>query len=151
MIKIFSKVHCKAYLAKAHDMVRIQLFDADGTFCKDKVVHDYKCKAIAYKFDPKKFEDVEIKDLSEFDGDSVEKIYRERKECEFDGVVVGYTMIDVKGFIGTDWDSYDYGFGDIYEYGHCFKNITDRPKVAVVYFKNNMKRYVLPEDMEEVT
>lgn len=84
MIKIFSKVHCKAYLAKAHDMVRIQLFNADGTFCKDKVVHDYKCKAIAYKFDPKKFEDVEIKDLSEFDGDSVEKIYRERKECEFD-------------------------------------------------------------------
>lgn len=146
MVKLFSKVHCKAYMAKAHDTVRIQLFNADGTQCEDKVVRDYKCKAIAYKFDPNKLEDVEIKDLSEFDGDSVEKIYRERMECEFDGVVVGYTKIDVKGFIGTDWMTPEYGS----EYGFCFKKITDRPKVAVVYFKNNMKRYVLPKDMEEV-
>lgn len=147
MVKLFTKVHCKAYLAKANDTVRIQLFNADGTFCNDKVVSDYKCKAIAYKFDPKKLEDVEIKDLSEFDGDSVKKIYRERKECEFDGVVVGYTIINVKGIIGTTWESDGYYI----EYGHCFKEITERAKVAVVYFQNNCKRYVLPEDMEEVS
>lgn len=148
MVKLFTKVHCKAYMAKVHDTVRIQLFDEDGTLCTTKTVNSYKCKAIAYKFDPEKCEEIEIKDLSEFDGDSVEKIYRERKECEFDGVVVGYTRINVKGLIGTDWQSYDYGFGDLHEYGHCFKEITERVKVAVVYFKNNCKRYVLPEDME---
>lgn len=149
MVKLFTKVHCKAYLAKAYDTVRIQLFNADGSFCGQKYVEDYGCKAIAYRFDSEKNEEIEIKDLSEFDGDSAEKIYRERKECEFDGFVVGYTIINAKGRIGTVWDSIDYG--DVYrEYGHCFKTITDRPKVAVVYFKNNIKRYVLPEDMEVV-
>lgn len=146
MIKIFSKVYCKAYMAKAHDTVRIQLFDEDGTLCTTKMVNSYKCKAIAYKFDPDKGEEIEIKDLSEFDGDSVKKIYRERKECEFDGVVVGYTIINVKGRIGTTWESDDY----YPEYGHCFKEITERAKVAVVYFQNNCKRYVLPEDMEMI-
>lgn len=146
MIKIFSKVHCKAYMKKTCDNVHIQFYNADGTFCYDKVVTDYKAKAIAYGFDEDKWEQVELADLSSFCGESVEKTYRERTECEFDGFVVGYTRIDVKGRIGTDWDDPEYGS----EYGFCFKRITDRPKVAVVYFKNNMKRYVLPEDMEEV-
>lgn len=147
MVKLFTKVHCKAYMAKAHDTVRIQLFNEDSSFCTKKTVDNYKCKAIAYKFDPEKGKEIEIKDLSEFDGDSVKKIYRERKECEFDGVVVGYTIINVKGIIGTTWESDGYYI----EYGHCFKEITERAKVAVVYFQNNCKRYVLPEDMEEVS
>lgn len=147
MIKIFSKVHCKAYMKKICDNVHIQFYNADGTFCYDKVVTDYKAKAIAYGFDEDKWEQTELADLSEFDGDSVEKTYRKRTECEFDGFVVGYTRIDVKGRIGTNWDDPECGS----EYGFCFKMITERPKVAVVYFKNNMKRYVLPEDMEEVS
>lgn len=150
MVKLFTKVHCKAYMKKICDNVYIQFYNADGTFCYDKTITDYKAKAIAYGFDEEKLGQIELADLSEFDGESVEKTYRKRTECEFDGFVVGYTRLDVKGRIGTDWESYDYGFGDIHEYGHCFKNITDRPKVAVVYFKNNCKRYVLPEDMEEV-
>ena len=145
MVKLFKKVHCKAYMARIYDTVHIQYYNADGSFCYDKTVTDYRTKAIAYKFNEDKCENEEIKDLSAFDGDSVEKIYRERKECEFDGFVVGYTRIDAKGVIGTDWYDPEYGT----EFGFCFKRITDRPKVAVVYFKNNMKRYVLPEDMEE--
>lgn len=146
MVKLFSKVHCKAYMKKISDNVHIQFYNADGTFCHDKTVTDYKAKAIAYGFDEEKLGQIELADLSEFDGESVEKTYRKRTECEFDGVVVGYTTISVKGRIGTDWN--DSGYGQ--EYGFCFKMITDRPKVAVVYFKNNCKRYVLLEDMEEV-
>ena len=147
-MNIFQKVKCKAYMAKAHDTVRIQLFNADGTFCDTKTVDDYKAKAIAYKYDPDKHEEVEIKDLSEFDGGFVEKIYRERIEEDFCGVLVGFTRINVKGRIGTDWECVNYGFGDIREYGHCFKTRDEYPKVGVVYFKNNCKRYVLMEDME---
>ena len=143
--KLFSKVHCKAYLAKEHDTVRIQLFNANGTYCEEKVVRDYKSKAIAYKFDPEKCKEVEIADLSDFECDSVPKIYRKRVECDFIGFLVGYTRVDVSGMIGTDW-MYD----EYHDYGYCFKKITEKPKVGVVYFKNNMRRYVLPEDMEEV-
>ena len=145
MVKIFSKVHCKAYMAVAHDGVHIQMFAGDGTYITEKRVETYDTKAIAYRFDPEKGQDVEIADLSEFDESYVEKTYRERIECEFDGVLVGYRLLNVKGIIGTGWESCDYG-----EYGYCFKRITERPKVGIVYFKNNCKRYVLPEDMEEI-
>lgn len=103
MVKLFSKVHCKAYMKKISDNVHIQFYNADGTFCHDKTVTDYKAKAIAYGFDEEKLGQIELADLSEFDGESVEKTYRKRTECEFDGVVVGYTTISVKGRIGTDW------------------------------------------------
>lgn len=150
-MNIFQKVKCKAYMAKAHDTVRIQLFNADGTCCDAKTVDDYEAKAIAYKYDPGKLEEVEIKDLSEFDGDSVEKVYRKRIEEDFCGMLVGFTKINVKGRIGTDWECIpDCGFGSYREYGHCFKEITERQKVGVVYFKNNCKRYVLTEDMESI-
>ena len=150
-MKIFQKVHCRAYMAKAHEYVRIQLFNADGTFCEGKSVDDYKARAIAYKYDSEKNEEVEIADLSEFDGGCVEKTYRERIEKDFCGVLVGFTKINVKGRIGTDWECIpDCGFGSYREYGHCFKEITDRAKVGVVYFKNNCKRYVLTEDMESM-
>lgn len=147
-IKLFAKVHCKAYMAKIRDTVHIQLYDSSGREVRNAdTVNDYNSKAIAYRYDEDRNEEVQIADLSEFDGESVEKTYRKRTECEFDGFVVGYTRLDVKGRIGTDWN--DPGYGS--EYGFCFKMITERPKVAVVYFKNNMKRYVLPEDMEEVS
>ena len=145
--KLFAKVHCKAYLKRIYDTVRIQFFTGDGHFCYDKYVTDYNAKAIAYKADPEKSsKEIEIADLSEFSGESVEKTYRERTECEFDGFVVGYTRVNTKGRIGTDWCDPSYG----QEYGFCFKRIDKHPKVAVVYFKNNCKRYVLPEDMEMI-
>lgn len=143
-MKNFTKVRCRAYLKKVHDTVRIQLYDRDGMFT-DKYVKDYESKAIAYKFNPETGQEEEIADLSSFDGDSVEKTYRERVEETFEGFLVGFTRIKVKGRIGTDWETPLYGP----EYGYCFKSIDEYPKVGVVYFKNNAKRYVLPEDMEE--
>lgn len=146
-MKLFKKVHCKAYLKKIKDGVYIQFFNPDGTYYDDRFVYDYDIKAIAYrtKFDEKGLNcDEEIADLSEFDGSSVEKIYRTRIEHEFDGFVVGYTKVDTKGRIGTDWDSGEY----CREHGHCWKEITERSKVAIVYFKNNCKRYVLLDDLE---
>mgnify|MGYP003316348516 CR=1 FL=1 len=150
-MKLFERVHCKGYLKKVNDGVHIQIFNPDGTFCDAKTVDSADYKAIAYKegVKPNGLSDpIEIKDLSEWDGDSVEKIYRERTEEEFDGFLVGVTRVKVSGRIGTDWECVNYGFGDIREYGHCFKTIDEYPKVGVVYFKNNCKRYVLMEDME---
>lgn len=144
MIKIFSKVHCRAYLANADDTVHIVMYKENGEFETSKWANP-NTTAYAVKLNEDTGEDVVIKDLSEFDGDGVEKVYRERIECEFDGFLVGYRRLNVKGIIGTDWYEDDYR-----SYGYCFRNITDRPKVGVVYFKNNCKRYVLPEDMEEV-
>ena len=144
--KLFTMVKCKAYLKKAHDGVFIGFEDAYGTPIFTKAVDNADVKAFAWKLNPDTLINEKIKDLGEWCGDSVEKTYRERIEEEFTGCVVGYTRINVKGRIGTDWECDPY-YG---EYGHCFKEITECPKVAVVYFKNNAKRYVLPEDMEEV-
>ena len=146
-MQLFKKVHCKAYLKKIKDGVYIQFFNPDGTYYNDRFVYDYNIKAIAYKtkLDENMMNcDEELADLSEFDGSYVEKVYRERVECEFDGFVVGYTKINTKGKIGTDWDSGEY----VREHGYCWREITERPKVAVVYFKNNCKRYVLLDDLE---
>ena len=145
--KIFTMVKCRAYLKKVNDTVRIQLYNADGTFCDAGYVTEYDAKAIAYKFDPEKNEEVEIANLSGFCGETVEKKYRERTEEEFEGVIVGYTRIKATGRIGTDWSDNPYE----QEHGYCFKWIEEYPKVAVVYFKNNCKRYVPIDDLEEGT
>lgn len=141
--KIFQKVHCKAYMKRIYDGVHIQFFNSDGTFCYDRTVTDYKARAVAYRPSADSSQEEEIADLSEFDGSSVLKTYRERTECEFDGFLVGFTRIVATARIGTDWSDPLYGE----EYGYCFKNVEDFPKVGVVYFKNNAKRYVLEEDI----
>lgn len=150
-MKLFERVHCKGYLKKVNDGVYIQMFNPDGTFCDSKTVDSADAKAIAYKSTITSNglnKDIEIADLSEWSGESVEKIYRVRVATEFDGFLVGCTRVKMTGRIGTDWECVNYGFGDIREYGHCFKTIDEYPKVGVVYFKNNCKRYVLMEDME---
>ena len=144
--KIFQKVHCKAYMKRIYDGVHIQFFNPDGTYCYDRTVKDYGCRAVAYRPSADSSQEEKIADLSEFDGSSVLKTYRERTECEFDGFLVGFTRILATARIGTDWMSDKY----TPEHGFCFKHAEDYPKVGVVYFKNNMKRYVLPEDMEEI-
>lgn len=143
-MKIFIKVKCHAYLRKAHDGIRITIYDKDGYVCSNKTVADPSYKALVETFDFDKAEYVTLANLSEWDGSGYEKTYRERVEEEFTGVVVGITEVNVKGQIGTDWECDEYGR----EYGHCYKLITDRQKVAVVYFKNNAKRYVPLEDLE---
>ncbi len=144
--KLFSKVRCHAYLKKHHDGINIVVYDKYGNVLQSGVTTDSCCKAVAQRYDMDKGEYVEIADLSEWSGQSVEKTYRIRVEEEFTGFVVGYTRIKVKGEIGTDWCDEPY----IEEYGYCSKWIKEYPKVAVVYFKNNGKRYVLPEDMEVI-
>ena len=146
MNKLFVKVRCRAYMKKIKDGVCIVMYNPDGTVCTEKDMKSYHGKAVAIKTDYEKMEDVEVADLSEFCGESVEKVYRERAEETFTGVVVGYTTLKCKGRIGTDWNDNPYG-GD---FGYCFKDTTWAPKVAVVYFKNNCKRYVLLDDMEEL-
>lgn len=138
-IEIFKKVRCKAYLKKVNDGVHIRLFNPDGTDCGTTTVNDPSYKAIAYVGD--KY----IKDLSEWDGDGITKVYRERIEHEFDGFIVGVTRICTKGYIGTDWSDNPYQK----EYGYCYKIENERPEVAIVYFRNNCKRYVLLSDIEE--
>lgn len=143
--QLFSRVKCCAYLREKKDGTYIEVRDKDG-----KVIYPNRVteplSAYAVRFDPR-LEKLEIiADLSNWDGESVKKIYRERTEADFTGVVVGYKRIDRSGYIGTDWETPPYGR----EYGHFFKEIDDRPEVAVVYFRNNNKRFVLPEDMEEI-
>ena len=145
-IKLFAKVHCKGYMAKIRDTVHIQLYDSSGREVRNAdTVNDYNSKAIAYRYDEDRNEEVQIADLSEFDGGSVEKTYYERTEAEFDGVLVGYMRLNVKSLIGTDWYEDEHR-----SYGYCFKKVTEKPKVGVVYFRNNSKRYVLVEDLEEI-
>ncbi len=138
-IKLFRRVKCKAYLKEARDGVHIVLQKDGEPFYGKTVTGD---NLVAYAVNSI---GQHIADLSDFDGSGVEKVYRKRTEEQFNGCLVGYTYVDVKGKIGTDWESGLYS-----EYGYCYKYVTDRPKVGVVYFKNNSKRYVLPEDMEEV-
>ena len=141
--KLFTKVRCKAYLKKAHDGTFIGFEDSLGIPVDTQTVDSADIRAFVWRYNPEKFIHEKAEELG-WEGSSVEKTYRERIEEEFSGFVVGYTRVKVKGRIGTDWEC------DYYhrEYGHCFKTADDYPKVAVVYFKNNCKRYVLLEDME---
>lgn len=143
--KLFTMVQCSAYLKKSNDDVHIIMYEPDGMPTEGKIMRSHDGKAVAIKYDAKKGEDVVIKDLSDFCGEGVKKVYRERCEENFKGVVVGYTHIKVAGIIGTDWTS-----GVYRDHGYCFKQITDAPKVAVVYFKNNCKRYVLLNDLQPI-
>lgn len=138
-MKIFTKVKCKAYMKKVDDGVYIQMYNPDGTCFEGKNPRTSDIQALAYQHSKV------IKDLSGFDGDCVEKTYRVREEVEFTGFLVGITHIKRRGLLGTDWDSSIYT-----DHGYCWKRITDYPAVGVVYFKNNVKRYVLLEDMEEI-
>lgn len=141
--KLFTKVKCVAYLKKHNDGVHIELFNPDGSGCAEKYVTSYDSQAIAIRYDAKTGKNIEIADLSDFDGSCVEKVYRKRVEEEFAGVIVGYKSVKVVGLIGTAWRDDDYGA----EHGYCFKEVKYAPKVAVVYFKNNCKRYVLLDDL----
>jgi len=141
---LFSRVKCRAYLREKKDGIHIEVRDGDGfPLFKDIVYEPLKAYAVRYN-DPIHRKAEILADLSGWCGESIKKTYRERTEAEFTGVVVGYKHIDRSGYIGTDWETPPYGR----EYGHFFKEIDDRPEVAVVYYRNNKKRFVLPEDME---
>ena len=145
---IFKRVKCRAYLKKAVDDLYIRMYQSDGEFLMGgmKYVTSADAKAIAYRniYKNGRYEEVEVADLSDWCGESVPKKYRERIEEDFTGFLVGYTRIKVEGRIGTDWESDPYQG----EFGHCFSAVDEYPRVGVVFFKNNAKRYVYPEDME---
>lgn len=152
-MKIFQKVHCRAYLKKHQDGIRLDCWDGDDDF---KIPangsswdHIITVKAMQSWYKNGKWGESEIADLSGFEGEYVDKQYRIRVEEEFDGFLVGITRIVTAGIIGTDTNMMPYNMrGDLEEVYHLFKE-TNKEKVGVVYFKNNVKRYVLLDDMRE--
>ena len=86
--RIFIKVRCRAYMKKANDGVCIVMYNPDGTACTEKYMRHHG-RAVAVRPDDEKMQDVEIADLSEFCGQCVEKVYRERVEDSFTGFSVG--------------------------------------------------------------
>ena len=147
-IKLFSMVRCRGYMRKAHDGIRIQMYDKNDMLCYNLTE---AVKAVAERWNihaEEQFE--ELADLSDFCGESVVKTYYDRVDEEFVGCVVGYKKITVTGYIGTDTVYESCGYGDYQDLRYCFKKPKDEVKVGVVFFKNNCKRYVLEEDMEEV-
>lgn len=154
-MKIFQKVHCKAYLKKYHDGICLNCWEEKGNedflMSHPAVGSSWKnpirVTAVKTEYTSKGYETKEIADLSGFEGETVEKQYRIRVEEEFDGFLVGITRITVTGRIGTDMTMHPYNMnGDLEEIYHLTKD-TDKQKVGVVYFKNNAKRYVLLDDM----
>ena len=161
-MKIFHKVHCKAYLKKESDGIRLECwrkihytFAGQEQWSEEPAKgnawgknEDIKVLAMQVVYENGKWEDKQIADLSSFEGESVEKVYRKRIEEEFDGFLVGFTNIIVTGRIGTNYDMRPYNMdGDLEEIYHLTKE-TDKKRVGVVYFKNNARRYEYPEDME---
>ena len=156
-MRIFQKVHCKAYLQKFYDGVFLETWKKTqvGSFgyCEEpeqgnKWDEPIIVKAVKQDYTSNGYKIHEIADLSAFEGETVSKEYRRRVEEDFDGFLVGVTYIVTKGEIGTDMTMYQYNMsGDLREVFHLTKN-THKEKVGVVYFKNNAKRYVLIDDIE---
>lgn len=149
-MKIFRKVHCKAYMEKYWDGVSLVCSETDYrgiTKVVDKSCWDDNTgvRVIAKQtwYEHGEWLEEQIADLSNFEGDSVEKSYRRRVEEPFDGFLVGITRVKVTGRIGTDYDEDEYR-----AVWHLFKETGTVP-VGVVYFKNNAKRYVLLDDIED--
>lgn len=151
-MKIFQKVHCRAYLQKYSDGVFLDPIDENNMPLKGSAWKDpcASCKAYKNEYVNGKWETRELADLSDFEGNTVPKEYRRRIEEEFDGFLVGITQITVRGEIGTDSSDYVYNMeGDVDTVFHLTKKRYQK-QVAVVYFKNNAKRYVPLEDMKIV-
>ena len=166
MPKIFCKVKCNAYLKKESDGIHLvcmkhnwgelggEPYDFKEYVSENSwnINEDISVKAVQAVYgDNGKYESVLLKDLSDFEGSSVLKTYYQRKEEPFTGWLVGYTNIITSSNIGTSYSEqhfYDemYGSADR-EWKHLTKD-SHYTKVGVVYFKNNSKRYVLPEDIE---
>ena len=166
--RLFTRVHCRAYMQKYSDGVRLECwkpendiisFDGQLTHEFEKrsvwdVDDDVRVTAVRDVYEDGEWRTEHLKDLSDFEGSGVEKRYRRRVEEEFDGFLVGITRVVTTGLIGTDYSeqhihAMEFGNYDRY-YHHLFKN-RNTEKVGVVYFKNNCKRYVLLDDMEEIT
>lgn len=144
-MKIFQRVRCKAYLKKVKDGVMLNCADGGNPVSGNSWNHPISVVAIRGNYP-----NIEEKDLSAFEGETVDKTYRERVEENFSGFLVGITYIVTAGKIGTDTSELPidmYG-DDTCEIYHLTKE-THGEKVGVVFFKNNAKRYVLLDDMEE--
>ncbi len=158
-IQIFKKVHCKAYMKKQSDGVRLvctKIADYGNGLQSELPVEGSvwndtdKIRVVAKQeyYENRLWQTRDLADLSNFEGDSVEKRYRFRIEDEFDGFLVGITNVIVTGRIGTDYGEEHMDCHDRY-FKHLFKE-TATERVGVVYFKNNAKRYVLIDDMEPI-
>lgn len=141
-MKFGNRVHCKSYLLKDSDGIYIEAWDGD-TPVLTKTVDSAHIKAYARNRKGR------IRQLDDWCGDGIEKTYRQKVECEFDGIYVGTVTLKFKGMIGTDWACEDYGYGQEREYGYFFKSTTEKVKCGIVYYQPNKKRYVPIEDISE--
>jgi len=164
-MKVFQKVHCKAYMKKFSDGVRLECvkrtaYQFAGKECFSEepakgsvwdVDDDIRVTAVQDIYENGEWRTEKLADLSEFDGGSVEKRYRKRVEEEFDGFLVGITRVVTTGHIGTDYTEQHVHAGEFGNYDAYYHHLFKEPayeKVGVVYFRNNAKRYVLLDDME---
>lgn len=158
-VELFSHVNCTGYMKPIIDGVHIEIRDTFNNICTSGPISDisYTAKAIIYHYHtldeydsitgfPLKVVTKEVKDLSGWCGETVEKTYYERVEKNFTGVLVGYKKLVTKRYLGTDWCDYYIDDTDK-SYGYCFKTPSEVIDVAIVYYKNNCKRYVRLEDL----
>jgi hypothetical protein len=125
---LFKKVQCTAFLKKVYDGKFIQVCNIDG----------YDCAEYADTNNP----DLDLK--CECDGSlKFLKTYYEPKAREFMGIVVGIKKIIVTAYLTAE-TNYDYT-------GREYLRISREPEkiieCAVVYYRNNCKRYVPLENI----
>lgn len=133
MVKDFGKwVHCTSYLKPVRDG---RCLDTE----KDKHGRITEVHYVGNGDD--------IPDKCECEG-SLEflKTYYEKKQVEFDGVLVGTKKIVVDGYLYADTDYHPY-VGERIVVG---KQANTTVLCGIVFFGNNQKRYVPMEDLEVV-
>jgi len=125
-MKLFEMVKCNGYLNKAKDSIWIEILSEKDTpdnipdFCIWK---------------NGKAEDNDVEDI--------EKTYFELKEKVFNGFIVGYKDIIIKGILGASYEEPEYGR----DYIRLYKEPKEIIKCAIVYYGNNRKRYVPVENI----
>lgn len=89
--------------------------------------------------------------LVEKDIDCAEKRYYEHKDGNFSGVIVGFIVLTVVGYLDVIYDcGVDTGFGTPPDKYYISKRPKETVKCAIVYYANNMKHYVPIEDIIEI-
>lgn len=133
-MKLFQKVKCKGFYKKVKDGIWVHL---DKTTCT------------AYAMNSN-LVDIDNDGTMEADIDCVEKTYYEHKEANFNGVIVGFKDLVVKGYLDVNYqDPVDVGVGVMPEKFYVEKRPKEVVKCAIVYYANNMKHYVPLDDIND--
>ena len=132
MVENFGKwVHCTSYLKTVRDGRCLETVRGDGE------IEEVRYVGIGD----------DIPDKCECEG-SLEflKTYYEKKQVEFDGVLVGTKKIVVDGYLYADTDYHPY----VGEHIVVGKQANTTVLCGIVFFGNNQKRYVPMDDLEVI-